>query len=434
MLLLHISDIHFRDGFAGLALDPNSALQKEIIRDAEAQCQKIGASPDAILITGDLTFAGSPSEFTFALKWLEELCVRCGADPSNLFLVPGNHDVVRDVAKAPIIRAIHEQIKHSEANTVDALINGLLMDKETSELLYRSLENYNNFASQFFCALVPPERTTARRDLTLNDGSTLRLSGFNSTFVSSAADKEGDLFLDTSCFQLNRESGVVHLAMCHHPFSWLRQGQELENCLNDTVQVQLFGHEHSNRLDLAKDYVRVYASAAQPDRDDGDWEPGYNLIQLAVDGAGVDRHLRVQVHVRVWQKRPGTFRAKVDRDEKTVFEQFIRLDPWTSRVTAESLKDIDIEDEPAPAEFLNETPTTPVENESMQTLREISVRFFKLSLSQKSEIAGKFELLEEADTKLPDYERFRNVLLRAKARGLLVDLEKAVGEAEQKHR
>jgi hypothetical protein len=48
----------------------------------------------------------------------------------------------------------------------------------------------------------------------------LRLSGFNSAFVSSSADKKGDLFIDPACMQLVRDRGVEHLVMCHHPYDW----------------------------------------------------------------------------------------------------------------------------------------------------------------------------------------------------------------------
>ncbi len=37
----------------------------------------------------------------------------------------------------------------------------------------------------------------------------------------------------------------------------------------------------------------------------------------------------------------------------------------------------------------------------MDTLRDISIRFFKLTLSQKSAIAGKLNLLEEEDGDVP---------------------------------
>lgn len=325
MLLLHLSDIHFRKGEVGTAMDPNAHLRNELLRDAEAQCKQIGAVPDAILVSGDIAFAGDPAEYAFALTWLDQLCGVCGTTLAALFVIPGNHDAVRSIASRNLIQTIHHDIKNASTVALDGVLRGLLTDTETSRLLYEALGPYNDFAGQFFCDLLPPERTIARRELPLNDGSILRLSGFNSAFVSSTADKKPDLFIDPACFQLLRERGVEHLVMCHHPYDWLRQGDALRDFLNDVARVHLFGHEHTSRIEMGRDWVRVAASAAHPDRTEPGWEPGYNLLELAVSGAGSDRRLEVTAHVRVWQQRPGEFRAKTDHGAR---ERCLRCLPW----------------------------------------------------------------------------------------------------------
>ena len=216
MLLLHLSDIHFRKGEVGTAMDPNAHLRSELLRDAVAQCELIGAVPDAVLVSGDVAFAGESDEYAYALSWLDKLCRGCGTTLSAVFVIPGNHDVARSVASRTLIQAIHRAIKTTNDITLDSLLRGLLSEEESSRLLYEALGPYNSFAGQFFCDLLPPERTIAQRDIYLNDGSILRLSGFNSAFVSSAADKKGDLFIDPACMQLVRDRGVELLVMCHH--------------------------------------------------------------------------------------------------------------------------------------------------------------------------------------------------------------------------
>ena len=67
----------------------------------------------------------------------------------------------------------------------------------------------------------------------------------------------------------------------------------------------------------------------------------------------------------------------------------------------------------------------------MTSLRALSIRFFKLTFSKKLEIAGKLSLFEEDDTELPDHERFRQVLLRARRREMLNKLEAEIEKAEQ---
>jgi predicted phosphohydrolase len=426
MLLLHVSDIHFRKGEVGTAMDPNAHLRNELLRDAEAMCRRIGAVPDAVLISGDVAFAADPKEYDYALAWLDDLCSRCGTTAAACFVIPGNHDVVRSVAGRNVIQAIHKDIKNTSAVGLDATLRGFLTDPETSRLLYEALGPYNDFAGRFFCSLLAPEETMARRNLTLNDGSTLRLTGLNSAFVSSSADKALDLFVDPAAFQLLREPGVEHLVMCHHPYSWLRQGDRLRDFFNDVAKIQLFGHEHVSRIEPARDWMKIAAGAAHPDRQEPGWEPGYNLLEVSVDWESGNRRMALGAHVRVWQERPGEFRAKMDHAQD-VFRQTISLEPWLP--PAPEAPRPEVEAAAGLEQAVVPVPTMPARGDPMDSLREISIRFFKLTLSQKSAIAGKLNLLEEEDSNQPDFERFRRVFLRARDRGLVADLDREVRAA-----
>jgi hypothetical protein len=425
MLLLHLSDIHFRHDEVGTAMDPNGHLRNEILLDAESMCLRLGCAPSSILISGDVAYAGHPDEYAFAQDWLQDLCTKCGTTLASVFIIPGNHDAVQSITSRPVIQSLHRDIKSATSSVaLEGVLRGLLTDTDSRRLLYESLDNYNLFSSQFFCALLPPNHSVATRDLTLNDGSTLRLSGLNSTFVSSEADKPGDLFIDPACLQLSRARGVEHLVMCHHPYSWLRQGDELRDHLHSVARIHLFGHEHMNRVDLGRDWIRIDAGAAHPDRSEQSWEPGYNLIELEVLGAGVSRQLAVRAHIRVWQQRPGQFRAKMD-GESDVFQQTIRLDAWVTSTAAEEGR-VSSPDTAAIGRADGTPALEPARSEPMDTLRDVSVRFFRLTLSQKAAIAGKLNLLEEEDINQPDFERFRRVLIRARDRGLVNELDREV--------
>jgi len=106
MLLLHLSDIHLRKGEVGTAMDPNAHLRSELLRDAAAQCELIGAVPDAVLVSGDVAFAGDPEEYAYGLSWLDELCRSCRTPLSSVFVIPGNHDVLRSVVSRTLIQTV----------------------------------------------------------------------------------------------------------------------------------------------------------------------------------------------------------------------------------------------------------------------------------------------------------------------------------------
>lgn len=424
MLILHLSDIHFRKSEVETAQDPNFHLRNELVRDVATQCRDLGP-PDVIIVSGDVAFAGDPDEFAFATAWLERLCAECGGSLDTVFVCPGNHDVVRKTAGSYMVQLVHRAIKGA-ANVEDE-ISRQLRDAGASRLLYESLDNYNLFAGQFFCDLLPPERTRAVRDVPLNDGSTLRLWALNTAFVSSEHDRQGDLFVDPASFQITREDGVVNLVVAHHHLSWLRQQQALADHLNDVAPIQIFGHIHTNRIEMNVDYVRLTASAAHPDRNEPGWEPGYNIIELEVEGAPDDRKLYLRAHVRTWQTAPSGFQPKRYKNSD-VWEHRVPLDSWRPVASGKVAAAV-----PAVGSGADRESTTPTEGEAaMNTLRDLGLRFYRLSFSKKSEIAGRLSLLEDGDMAQPDFERFRRVFLRASERGLLRQLDDAVRAAEQK--
>jgi hypothetical protein len=194
----------------------------------------------------------------------------------------------------------------------------------------------------------------------------------------------------------------------------LRNGDVFEDHLATVARIHLFGHVHTSRIQLNRDFIRISASAAHPDREEHGWEPGYNLIDLETAGKTDNRKLIVKIYIRVWQNRPGQFHAKCDKT-KDVFEYEISLDPWESAGTDSSGDTIGIEP--------NASLQAPLTENSMEKLRDISIRFFKLTASQRALIAGKLALVDAEDRDLPDFERTRRILLRAKERNLIVKLE-----------
>ena len=388
--------------------------------DATNFCQQLGKKPDIIAFSGDIAFAGSEPEYKFAAEWIKDLCTRCGVTLKQVFVIPGNHDVVRSTAKQTIVQLLHKEIRNASGLSVDSVISGFLKDGLTGPLLYKSIEPYNEFAGKFLCSLFPPDRTICERRVPFQNGWTVRFLGVNSTFVSGENDQERGLYVDVAAKQISNEPGAINIVLCHHPYSWLANGDIFSDHLATVSQLQLFGHVHTNRIELHRDFVRVAASAAHPDRQEHGWEPGYNLIELDLSGTQESPRLNVRVHVRVWQERPAQFRAKQDRNRSDVFEQEITLEPWAGSG-----------DTPAEATGTIAATQPQIGNPSediMDSLRNLSIRFFGLTASQRALLAGKLNLVEEQDKDLPEFERTRKILLRAKDKELLARLASEMDE------
>ena len=122
MLLLHISDIHFRHPHCNTGMDPDQPYRTRLIQDAGDLRQRFG-TVDAILVGGDIAFRGAPEEYSAALEWLKELSVRCGCALERIFVIPGNHDVDPDKERASSKR-------YRQALNCPSRIPGLATDVE----------------------------------------------------------------------------------------------------------------------------------------------------------------------------------------------------------------------------------------------------------------------------------------------------------------
>ncbi len=66
MLLIHLSDIHFKAATVGQPDDPNGGLRSDLLEDVRYMCSSIGRSADCILISGDIAYAGLEADEEFA--------------------------------------------------------------------------------------------------------------------------------------------------------------------------------------------------------------------------------------------------------------------------------------------------------------------------------------------------------------------------------
>src|SRR5688572_11549825 len=89
---LHVSDFHIRSG------DPydRDVVLRALIESLK-NYRKNGLAPDLIFATGDIAYSGKAPEYEIATSFFDKLIDAAGLQRQNLFVVPGNHDVDRDL-------------------------------------------------------------------------------------------------------------------------------------------------------------------------------------------------------------------------------------------------------------------------------------------------------------------------------------------------
>lgn len=260
---LHISDLHRGQERTE---EVWAVVRQEIHDDIKRQIQENGPI-DLVIFSGDLVYKGDKEEFSSVKNELEKLWdifANLGQKP-QLFVVPGNHDLVRPANTSPLMNMA--DILRLKTDVRDELLSG-----ESS--IYRdevvtAFANYTNFIEDLRRTDIPlamdtaglfPGDSSARFSV---NGLNVGLVGLNSAWTHlGKGDLQGKL--DISIRQLNSvvEKDLPHWSMqnhinlliTHHPGTWLSDAAQAEFdgeiFIPDYFDAHLHGHMHDNRPQL----------------------------------------------------------------------------------------------------------------------------------------------------------------------------------------
>lgn len=427
LTFVHLSDIHFIRAFSNESpFDIDKAVRDAILQDAKTVRSQL-APVHGMLITGDIAYAGKAGEYGIALDWLARLAEMLSCEKEYLWCVPGNHDVDQSCLKEnTAISAVHDRLRQATDRNVQ--LRRDLEVESTGRLLFSPLKAYSEeFAARFDC-LSGPKQPWWTDDLTLNDGSTLRLRGLNSVVISGLDDDEegNKLLLGEIQTEYGRADGVEYLTLCHHPIDWLLDKDAVEEALLAFSRIQLFGHKHIQKANKVDETLWLVAGAVHPDRTKSKWVPRYNYLSIEVEGAGSDRSMLVDVYARVWSQPERQF----TREQGSYKEEFrsykLKLPEWRPEMIADQTGLPPSADQADPG-------SGDAQKRMNLNRKKLLFRFIGLPHHSKVAIMKKFNLWEEGDQNLPDAEVFAACFERAKRKGVLDDVWDAVeGQAGQR--
>lgn len=439
MRLLHLSDIHFRSpDCENLATDINQPYRTLLAQDVVELCRD-GGTVDAILVGGDIAFKGHPAEYRVAQAWLLDLARQCGCPLEGIYVVPGNHDVDRSICgKSLIISHAQDAIANAEPEDRESLVKKQLADEEVGQALFKPLAAYNDFAKFFDCNIYP-SRPFWTDEVDIGGGVRLRLFGLTSTLISGLGQRDdapGLLYLGRLQTVLNPEDNVVNLVLCHHPPSWFADADDTDDNINDRAKLQFFGHKHRQRCTPTPAYMRFQAGAVNPDLQEKDWKPGYNLLNIEVIGEGAARSLDVRAYVRHFQKAPEMFVALQPARGQMVWTHRMPM-PYLAPIASAMAGDA-VQDPPYRPNVIAEAVHNVAEllevkleaKMSGPSTRNLVYRFWQLSIGERRDIALKLGLITDAELPVPEPERYAKALKEAAARSLLFELAKEIEHIE----
>lgn len=301
--VLHVSDLHAATNDA----DDQDEIVKGLLRDVAGTHRE---SPiDLIVMSGDVAFSGQMEEFVLGDSLLlQPLLELTGLTQERLILVPGNHDIDRDLIDD--LDEVGMQGILSGLAEVDAFVGD---DKKLTRAEAR-LGTWHEFYKNRLAGVDEIDLAGLGRARRLEiNGHSVGVAALDSAWRSQGGDADKGRLL------VSRRQGTaaleaidgcdLRIVVVHHPLTWLApfDGDWLKNELEREATVVLSGHEHkaepTNEVTPRGGaiYARagcLYQTRAYPN--------SYSLIDLDPEAS------EARFELRTWQPNRADFDLGVD--------------------------------------------------------------------------------------------------------------------------
>lgn len=386
---IHLSDIHFHKA-SGNKFDIDADLRSSILLDIKNNAKRHLCNVKGILVGGDIAFAGQKEEYNIAKSFLKEITAILEIDEKNIYCVPGNHDVNQQFVKgSKSILNAQAEIENAETlDKADSLLESYILDEATPNLLFKSIEQYNNFVAAYGCN-INSEKPIWIEEFQLDNNMKLKICGMNSCIISSHRDHEDKNSIRKMVIGQSQlpfyEDNVIWMSLCHHPLEFWKFADMLQPRLDKRIDIQLYGHKHEQAIDANSERLVISAGATHPTRGK-DWNPRYNWISFECIKKEKDRFLSVKTFPRILSEDRDKFQIdnlNCDKDGN-FFKYELNIDEKRRRNLLDN-KEEDSANE--------KTSGTNIIHRGLE--KEIVYSFFDLSYVQQNEILFKLGLFKE---------------------------------------
>lgn len=299
---IQLSDIHSKNSADDW--DAERIIQR-ILEDIPAYCTEHRLEPDFLFFTGDAAWGSDPKvkasmseQFAHTHSFLEK--VRRSVTPviphAQVYLVPGNHDIDRNLISALTQNSLQRE-------TLPNLTNWCQRNSLEWQECMRRLKPYYDFLREhkYFHLLTNPNHLYYAHSVKVRDYS-VGIAGFNSAWSSFGGEEDraklrllGHLQKET-LNPMVRDSSV-RVALIHHPFDWFhdQSDREIERNLAADYNFLLHGHEHSQWVlpaapdQLGHNFTKIACGSCYQG---SHLTNSYNVVRLDLDNGKGEVHLR----------------------------------------------------------------------------------------------------------------------------------------------
>ena len=235
---IHFSDLHFN----------KTSINTRLLRDNLTKfLQEENISCDYAFFSGDLRNAPDKCFQDESVIYLRELCESVGVPTERFFMVPGNHDVNRDLESRK--NAVQRIWNNNETKEGYYKIEEGKIQKKDLDIIKRGLKDYLNIIEDFYEDF--PERIELYKTKThfLVQTEDFNIIHLDST-ISYNKGQENDLIIGTDMlYDLLKEidQSKFTIILSHYPYDSFKAEERTSICriLEDFgVQMWLSGHLH----------------------------------------------------------------------------------------------------------------------------------------------------------------------------------------------
>ena len=238
---LHISDLHLRPQRVK-RYDQDRVLDG-LLSFLRRDCASFPL--DLIFITGDLAQSGKPEEYALVVELIQALMEATSVPLDRVFVVPGNHDVDREVS-----RWLLRTLSKDEESVA-------FFEEPASRAFHeKKLWAYNQGMRSLFGAgrsIGISVGAEAVESVEIK-GARLAVASFNSAWFAQGDDDNGKLWLGESNVEhaLDRvadNEATFAIALLHHPFEFLHEVERdvVERWFDRGFDLVLRGHLHASK-------------------------------------------------------------------------------------------------------------------------------------------------------------------------------------------
>jgi len=241
---LHISDTHF--GKSDAHQYDEDIVVESLLEDIDERIKKDGLKPDFIAVTGDLAYSGKSSQYELVCPFFEKLLSVTDLPRERLFVVPGNHDIDRQLISPGAYAIGKDLISRQDTNKI-------LASPNDRKYLFARFKGYANFVNEYFKGHLVFDDDhyfyTSPLDI---GGHRLAILGINSSWLAASDEDEtlklviGERQTRAALNAAKEFSAELRIALLHHPFDWIRafdQSDSMALLLNKCDFI-LHGHLH----------------------------------------------------------------------------------------------------------------------------------------------------------------------------------------------